>query len=58
MAKWLRTKTEYGRSGTHTFNHSTWETEAGGSEFKTNLVYRASSRTANATQRNTVGIFV
>ena len=38
----------------HTFNSSTWETEAGDYEFKTNLVYRMSFRTARATQRNPV----
>jgi hypothetical protein len=40
---------------THTFNPSTWEAEAGGFfEFKASLVYRVSSRTARATQRNPV----
>jgi hypothetical protein len=29
----------------HTFNPSSWEAEAGRSEFKTSLVYRVSSRT-------------
>jgi hypothetical protein len=39
----------------HTFNPSTWEAEAGGSlEFEASLVYRASSRTARATQRNPI----
>jgi hypothetical protein len=40
----------------HTFNHSTWEAEAGRflSEFKASLVYRVSSRTARAIQRNPV----
>jgi hypothetical protein len=39
----------------HTFNPSTWEAEAGKiSEFKASLVYRVSSRTARATQRNPV----
>ena len=38
----------------HTFNPSTWEAEAGGSEFKASLVYRVSSRTGQATQRNLV----
>jgi hypothetical protein len=39
----------------HAFNPSSWEAEAGGiSEFKTSLVYRVSSRTASATQRNPV----
>jgi hypothetical protein len=41
----------------HTFNPSTWEAEAGGfviSEFEASLVYRVSSRTARATQRNLV----
>ena len=38
----------------HTFNPSTWEAEAGRwiSEFKASLVYRVSSRTARAIQRN------
>jgi hypothetical protein len=36
------------------FNPSTWEAEAGGFEFKASLVYRVSSRTARATQRNPV----
>jgi hypothetical protein len=39
----------------HTFNPSTWEAEAGGfSEFEASLVYKVSSRTARATQRNPV----
>jgi hypothetical protein len=42
----------------HAFNPSTWEAEAGGflgiSEFEASLVYRVSSRTARATQRNPV----
>jgi hypothetical protein len=38
----------------HTFNASTWEAEAAGSEFEASLVYRVSSRTARATQRNPV----
>jgi hypothetical protein len=38
----------------HTFNPSTWEAEAGGFEFEASLVYRVSSRTAKATQRNPV----
>jgi hypothetical protein len=39
----------------HAFNPSTWEAEAGGSlEFEASLVYRMSSRTAIATQRNPV----
>jgi hypothetical protein len=39
----------------HAFNHRTWEAEAGGSlEFEASLVYRVSSRTARATQRNPV----
>jgi hypothetical protein len=38
----------------HDFNPSTWEAEAGSSEFETSLVYRVSSRTARATQRNPV----
>jgi hypothetical protein len=37
------------------FNPSTWEAEAGGFlKFKASLVYRVSSRTARATQRNPV----
>jgi hypothetical protein len=37
----------------HAFNPSTWEAEAGGSlESEASLVYRVSSRTARATQRN------
>ena len=35
----------------HTFNPSTWEAEAGGSELETSLVHRVSSRPARATQR-------
>ena len=39
----------------HAFNPSSWEAEAGGSlEFAASLVYRVSSRTARATQRNPV----
>jgi hypothetical protein len=39
----------------HDFNPSTWEAEAGKiSEFEASLVYRVSSRTARATQRNPV----
>jgi hypothetical protein len=38
----------------HAFNPSTWEAEAGGSEFEASLVYRVSSRTARTTQRNPV----
>jgi hypothetical protein len=39
----------------HTFDSSTWEAEFGGSlEFKASLVYRVSSRTVRATQRNPV----
>jgi hypothetical protein len=41
----------------HAFNPSTWEAEAGGflsSEFEASLVYRVSSRTARAIQRNPV----
>jgi hypothetical protein len=37
----------------HAFNPSTWEAEAI-SEFKASLVYRVSSRTARAIQRNPV----
>jgi hypothetical protein len=37
----------------HTFSPSPWEAEAG-CEFKASLVYRVSSRTARATQRNPV----
>jgi hypothetical protein len=39
----------------HAFNPSTQEAEAGGfSEFEASLVYKVSSRTAKATQRNPV----
>ena len=39
----------------HTFNPSTWEAEAGRiSEFEASLVYKVSSRTARAIQRNPV----
>jgi hypothetical protein len=39
----------------HAFNPSTREAEAGGSlEFEASLVYRVSSRTARAIQRNPV----
>jgi hypothetical protein len=39
----------------HAFNPSTREAEAGGFlEFKTSLVYKVSSRTARAMQRNPV----
>jgi hypothetical protein len=41
----------------HACNPSTWEAEAGGflsSEFEASLVYRVSSRTARAIQRNPV----
>jgi hypothetical protein len=39
----------------HAFNPSTWEAEAGGFlESEATLVYRVSSRTARATQRNPV----
>jgi hypothetical protein len=40
----------------HAFNPSTWEAEAGRwiSKFKASLIYRVSSRTARATQRNPV----
>jgi hypothetical protein len=38
----------------HAFDPSTWEAEAGGFEFKASLVYRVSSRTAKATERNLV----
>ena len=41
--------------GGHILNPSTWEAEAGDHcEFEPRLVYGASSRTARATQRNTV----
>jgi hypothetical protein len=37
----------------HNFNPSTWEAEAGEFfEFEASLVYRVSSRTSRATQRN------
>jgi hypothetical protein len=38
----------------HAFNPSTWEAETEISEFEASLVYRVSSRTARATQRNPV----
>jgi hypothetical protein len=38
----------------HTFNLSTQEREAAGSEFEANCVYRLSSRTAKDTQRNPI----
>ena len=38
----------------HAFNPRTREAEAGGFEFKASLVYRVSSRTARAAQRNPV----
>jgi len=38
----------------HAFNPSTWETEAGDSEFEASLVYRAGFRTAKDTQRDPV----
>jgi hypothetical protein len=39
----------------HAFNPSTWEAEAGGFlSYEASLVYRVSSRTARATQRNPV----
>jgi hypothetical protein len=38
----------------HVFNPSTQEAEAGGFEFEASLVYKMSSRTARATQRNPV----
>jgi hypothetical protein len=38
----------------HAFYPSTWEAEAGEFEFEASLVYRVSSRTARATQRNPV----
>jgi hypothetical protein len=39
----------------HAFNPSTWVAETGGfSDFDISLVYRVSSRTARATQRNPV----
>jgi hypothetical protein len=40
---------------THPFNPSTWEAEAGKFlEFEASLVYRVSSRTARAIQKNPV----
>lgn len=38
----------------HVFNPSSWEAEAGGSEIKVSLLYRASPRTSTATQKNPV----
>jgi hypothetical protein len=40
----------------HAFTLSSQEAEPGGSEFEASLVYRVSSRTARATQRNPVPI--
>jgi hypothetical protein len=40
---------------THAFSLSTWQADTGRSlEFRTSLVYRVSSRTARATQRNPI----
>lgn len=36
------------------FNLATWDSEAGGSQFEANLVYRTSSRAARVTQRKSV----
>jgi hypothetical protein len=38
----------------HTFNPSTWETEAHKSELEASLVYKGSSRIARPTQRKPV----
>jgi hypothetical protein len=38
----------------HAFNPSTPEAEASDSEFEANLIFRVSSRTVRATQRNPV----
>jgi hypothetical protein len=38
----------------HAFNPSSWEAEAGGSEFEASLVYKVTSRTVKPTQRNPV----
>jgi hypothetical protein len=38
----------------YAFNPSTWEAEAGGFLFEASLVYKMSSKTARATQRNPV----
>jgi hypothetical protein len=38
----------------HTFNPSTWEADRRISEFEASLVYKVSSRTARAIQRNPV----
>jgi hypothetical protein len=38
----------------HAFNPSTWEADRQISEFEASLIYRVSSRTARATQRNPV----
>jgi hypothetical protein len=38
----------------HAFNPSTWEAQAGGFEFKASLIYKVSSRTARAIQRNPI----
>ena len=50
----LETGTQSQAVMAHAFNPSTLEAEAGGSEFKANLVYRSSSRTVRATQRNAI----
>jgi hypothetical protein len=51
----MRLKTTSWAVVAHVFNPSTWEAEVGGSqEFEASLVYRVSSRTARATQRNPV----
>jgi hypothetical protein len=55
--KQTKIKAVAGQLVAHAFNPSTWEVEAGEwnlCEFKASLLYRASSRTASATQRNSV----
>jgi hypothetical protein len=52
LGEWIKTHFLAPAVVAHTFNPSTWE--AGISEFKASLVYKVSSRTARATQRNPV----
>ena len=42
------------RGSSHAFNPSTWEAGRQTYEFEASLVYRVSSRTARATQKNPV----
>ena len=55
MEQGAKTMQIYQAEVVHTFNPSTWETEAGESlSFKDSLVYKESFRTARAAQRNPV----